>query len=145
MRSLGLDLGDKRIGVALSDPLGILASPLLIFEHTYDQTDITTILNLIKKYSVECIIVGLPQSMNGTTGPQAEKVQAFTQKLMDKTTIPVLLRDERLTTITAKNLHDEIGKKKANKKRRIEYDSMAAAVILQSFLNETKPIEFPAE
>jgi putative Holliday junction resolvase len=145
LRSLGLDIGDKRIGVALSDALGILASPLLVFEHTNDQTDITTILDIVSKYSVKCIIVGIPRSLNGTLGLQAEKVSAFADKLIEKSPVPVQYRDERLTTVTAKNLHEESSRKKSTKTKRIEYDAMAAAVILQSFLNETRPLEYPPE
>ena len=145
LRSLGLDIGDKRIGVALSDALGILASPLLVFEHTNDQTDITTILDIVSKYSVECIIVGIPRSLNGTMGLQAEKVRAFADKLIEKSPVPVQYRDERLTTVTAKSLHEESSRKKSTQIKRIEYDAMAAAVILQSFLNETRPLEYPPE
>jgi len=145
LRSLGLDIGDKRIGVALSDALGILASPLLVFEHTDDQTDINTILGLVRKNGVECIIVGLPRSLNGTMGPQAEKVRVFTEKLIEKSPIPVEYRDERYTSVTAKNLHEESSRKNSPKNKRIEYDAMAAAVILQSFLNETRPLEYPPE
>jgi putative holliday junction resolvase len=138
-------MGDKRIGVAISDALGILASPLLVFEHTDDETDIRTILDLVRKSAVECIIVGIPRSLNGTMGPQAEKVRVFTEKLIDKSPVPVQYRDERLTTVTAKKMHEESGKKKSIKNKRVEYDAMAAAVILQSFLNETRPLEFPPE
>lgn len=143
MRSLGLDIGDKRIGVAISDALGILASPLLVFEHTNDWADIATILDLVKKHEVECLIIGIPRSLNGSMGPQAEKVRAFTEQLIEKSPVPVQYRDERLTTVTAKNLHEESGKKKSTRTKRIEYDAMAAAVILQSFLNETRPLEYP--
>jgi putative holliday junction resolvase len=145
LRSLGLDIGDKRIGVAISDALGILASPLLVFEHSSDQADITNILDLVKKNGVECIIVGAPRSLNGTMGPQAEKVRAFTEKLIEKSPVPVQYRDERYTTVSARNLYEESGRKKSAKTKRIEYDAMAAAVILQSFLNETRPLEYPPD
>jgi putative holliday junction resolvase len=145
MRSLGLDLGDKRIGAALSDPLGMLASPLLVFEHQSDDADIAYISQLVKQYRVEHIIVGLPQSMDGTIGPQAEKVKKFMEKLVQQSAVPVEFRDERLTTVTAKRMLQEAGTKKANKNKRIEYDAAAAAVILQSYLNETRPLEYPPE
>lgn len=145
MRSLGLDIGHKRIGVAMSDALGILASPLLVFEHTSDWKDITTILDLVKKNSVERIIVGIPRSLNGSMGSQAEKVRIFTDQLIEKSPVPVEYRDERLTTVTAKNLYDESCKKKPPRNKRVEYDAMAAAVILQSFLNETKPLKYSPE
>jgi putative Holliday junction resolvase len=104
-----------------------------------------TILDLVNKNRVECIIVGIPQSLNGTIGPQAEKVRAFTDKLIEKSPVLVQYRDERYTTVTAKNLHQESSRKKSSRTKRIEYDAMAAAVILQSFLNETKPLEYPPE
>lgn len=145
MRSLGLDIGDKRIGVAISDPLGILASPLLVFEHSNDQGDINIILDLIAQNGVENVIVGLPRSLNGTLGPQAEKIKTFTDKFKEQSPVPVHYRDERYTTVSAKNLYEESGRKKSRSNKRLEYDAMAAAVILQSFLNETRPLEYPPE
>jgi putative holliday junction resolvase len=145
MRSLGLDIGDKRIGVALSDPLGILASPLLVFEHTDDDGDIAAILQMVKKYSAEIIIVGLPQSMDGTIGSQAEKVKFFTDKLKQQSPFRVEFRDERLTTVAAKRMMEEAGSKKRPKGKKVEYDAAAAAVILQSYLNESRPLEYPPD
>jgi len=145
MRSLGLDIGDRRIGVALSDPLGILASPLLVFEHQNDAADIETILQLVSNNQVDTIIVGLPQSMDGTIGPQAEKVKAFTDKLRLQSPVPVEFRDERLTTVAAKHLMGEAGTKKPARGKKIEYDAAAAAIILQSYLNEARPLEYPPE
>ena len=144
MRALGLDIGDRRIGVALSDPLGILASPLLVFEHKDDDTDIEFILSLVKKHQVEQIIVGLPQSMNGSIGPQAEKVKAFTEKLKKKSPVRVDFRDERLTTVTARRMLEESSTRKPGKKQKV-YDAAAAAVILQSYLNEARPLEYPPD
>ena len=143
MRSLGLDIGDKRIGIALSDPMGILASPLLVFEHKNDAVDITFILQILRQNQAEIIIVGLPQSMNGTLGPQAEKVKLFAEKLIERSPVPVEFRDERLTTVEAKRMMDEAGSKKSINGKKREYDSAAAAVILQSYLNETRPLEYP--
>jgi putative Holliday junction resolvase len=145
MRALGLDIGDKRIGVALSDPLGLLASPLLVFEHKDDLVDIDFILQLVKKNNVGHIIMGLPQSMNGTIGPQAEKVKLFGDQLRQKSPVPLEFRDERLTTVAAKRLLQESGAKKYGRGKKIEYDSAAAAVILQAYLNEAAPLEFPPE
>jgi len=144
MRSLGLDIGDKRTGVALSDPLGILASPLLVIEHSDDEGDIGEILDLVRQYGVERIIAGLPRSMDGSLGPQAEKVRAFTEKLKEKSPVPVEFRDERLTTESAIELMGQAGKKRSYD-RKISYDAAAAAVILQSYLNETRPLEYPED
>lgn len=145
MRSLGLDIGDKRIGVALSDPMGILASPLLVFERKDDPFDIETIIRLVTQYRVEHVIVGLPRSLNGTIGPQAEKVTSFTEKLKQESPVPVDFRDERLTTVAARDLLEEAKVKKPGKHKKGEYDAAAAAVILQSFLNEVHPLEYPPD
>ena len=145
MRSLGLDIGDRRIGVALSDPLGMLASPLLVFERKEEAADVASILQIVQQHQAELIIVGLPQSMDGTIGPQAEKVKSFTAKLKEQSPVPVEFRDERLSTVTAKRMLEEAGSRKSAKRKKIEYDSIAAAVILQSYLNEARPLEFPPE
>jgi putative holliday junction resolvase len=143
VRSLGLDIGDRRIGAAISDPLGIMASPLLVFEHSDDSGDIAVILDLVRQYDAEMIIVGLPQSMNGSLGIQAEKVQTFTEKLKLASPVPVEYRDERLTTVEAKRMMEESGPRKPARNKKIEYDAAAAAVILQSYLNEARPLEYP--
>jgi putative Holliday junction resolvase len=145
LRSLGLDVGDRRIGIALSDALGLLASPLTVLERKNEVFDIETILQIVKEKQVEQIIVGLPRSMNGTIGPQAEKVQAFTQKLTELSPVSVEYRDERLTTVAAKRMLQEANTKKSRKFKKIEYDAAAAAIILQSYLNESKPLEWPPE
>ena len=133
-RVLGLDVGDRRIGLALSDSGGILASPLTIIEHITEKDDIEAILKIAKERAAERIIVGLPRLMNGDIGPQAQKVQTFTEAMRLSTKIPIEYRDERLTTVTAQRLHKESSSKK--KKGIIRYDAMAAAVILQDYLEE---------
>lgn len=137
-RVLGLDVGDKRIGLALSDPNRILASPLTILERNTDESIIEKIIRIASENDVRIIIVGLPRSMSGNIGHQAEKVQSFTEELRRQTEIPIAYRDERLTTVTAVRLKQEASKRKPNKKMR--YDAMAAAVILQDYLEE-KTIE----
>ena len=134
MRSLGLDIGDKRIGVALSDPGGILASPFTIINRQDERLDIEAITNIISQKQVEQIIVGLPRSMDGSIGKQAEKVKAFTQKLCEHTDLPVQFRDERLTTVSAKRLRQAVNRKKTREK--VRYDAIAAALILQGYLDE---------
>jgi len=134
MRSLGLDIGDKRIGVALSDPGGILASPFTIINRKDERLDIEAITNIISQKQVEQIIVGLPRSMDGSLGKQAEKVKAFTQKLGEHTEVPVQFRDERLTTVSAKRLRQAVNRRKTREK--VRYDAIAAALILQGYLDE---------
>jgi len=138
-------MGDRKIGVALSDPMGVLASPLLVFEHKDDAEDIIVIQGLVEQYQVEKIIIGLPQSMDGTIGPQAEKVKTFTEKLKKQLSVPVDLRDERLTTQAARRMLQETSSKKLTKKKKIVDDAAAAAIILQSYLNESHPLEYPPE
>lgn len=134
MRSLGLDIGDKRIGVALSDPHGILASPLAIINCRDERADVEAIIAIINQHQAEQIIVGLPRSMDGSIGKQAEKVKAFTQELCNHTKVPVEFRDERLSTVLANRLMQEV-KKTREKVRR---DAIAAALILQSYLDEAR-------
>ena len=135
MRSLGLDIGDKRIGVALSDPDGLLASPFTIINRREEMADIKAITDIISQHQVEQIIVGLPRSMDGSIGKQAEKVKDFTQKLCRHTDVPVEFRDERLTTVLAKRLMQAVKTKKT--KEKAQDDAIAAALILQGYLDET--------
>ena len=130
---MGLDVGDKRIGIALSDPDGILASPLTIINRKEERLDIEAITNIVNQHQVEQIIVGLPRSMDGTIGQQAEKVKAFTQRLCQHTNIPVEFRDERLTTVSAKRLMQTASKKT---RKKATDDAIAAAFILQGCLDE---------
>ena len=134
-RSLGLDVGEKRIGVALSDPQGILASPLTIINCTDSKTDLEAITEIISQNQVEKIIVGLPRSMNGSLGKQAEKVKAFTEDLRQHTEVPVEFRDERLTTVSARRLM-QAARTRGRKKTRHD-DAAAAALILQGYLEES--------
>jgi putative Holliday junction resolvase len=119
-RILGLDVGDRRVGVALSD--------------SREPDDIEAILKIAREREVERIIIGLPRLMNGDIGPQAKKVQTFTEAIRTQTQIPIEFRDERLTTVTAVRLKGETDRKKKN--RKVRYDAMAAAVILQDYLEE---------
>lgn len=133
-RNLSLDIGDKRIGVALSDPGGILASPLTIIQRRDDMGAVTEIIGLLEQHDVGRVIVGLPRSMDGSLGMQADKVQAFVQKLAAHTQVPLEFQDERLSTVSARRLLKEASGKK---RRRIkEDDAHAAAVILQEYLDE---------
>ena len=133
MRIMGLDIGDKRIGVALSDPGGILASPFTIIECTGDEEDIRVVIDIIEQHEVGKIIVGLPRLMSGTVGQQAVKVEAFVERLRGHTQVPIELRDERLSTVSARRLMQSTGRKTKKKPR---YDAAAAAVILQAYLEE---------
>jgi putative Holliday junction resolvase len=135
MRSLGLDIGDRRIGVALSDPEGILASTLAVVERKEDSLAIRAIIDIINQKQVEQIIVGLPRSLDGGLGWQVNKVKRFVRRLSRYTKVPVAYRDERLTTVMAQRLKRLSG----GKKGRGGDDAQAAALILQSYLDESRP------
>ena len=130
-RIMGVDYGDKRIGVALSDPLRIMASPFTIISRTMESQDISALVDIVKEKDVGRIIIGLPISMDGSLGPQAEKVKAFGGELGRNTDIPIEFRDERLTTVEARELVQKA--RKTDHKTR--YDAAAAALILQDYLD----------
>jgi len=120
--------------VALSDPGGILSSPLTIIDRTDERQDITAIIDIASQHQVGRIVVGLPRSLSGNEGKQAEKVRTFVQKLHGSTDVPLEFRDERLTTVSAKRLMRVATGKKAG--RRDRADAVAAALILQGYLDE---------
>lgn len=134
MRCLGLDIGDRRIGVALSDPEGILASPLTVIERTEDSQALAAIIEIINKQDVGQVVVGLPRSLDGSLGGQAEKVKDFVDRLARQIKVPLEYRDERLTTVMAQRFKRASGGKKTREKAR--YDAQAAALILQDYLDE---------
>ena len=121
--------------MAISDPGGILASPFTIIDRKDDTIDIKAIIDIVNQQQVGLIVAGLPRSMNGTIGKQAEKVQDFVRKLIHLTEVPVKLSDERLTTVSAKRLKQAANSRRSKKK--VRYDAMAAALILQGYLDET--------
>ncbi len=120
--------------MALSDPQRILATPLTIINRRDDKTDIEALLSTVSQHQVERIIVGLPRSLNGSLGEQAQKVQAFTRKLAEQVSVPVEFRDERLSSVSAKRLMQAVPAKKSRQKT--PDDAIAAAIILQSYLDE---------
>jgi putative Holliday junction resolvase len=133
MRYLGLDIGDRWIGVAVSDPSAILASPLTIIQRTREADDLAAVNDIIRQHEIGKVIVGLPHSLNGSLGPQAEKVQQFADSLEQHIEVPLEYRDERLTTVSAQKLMRQSAGKRKVKTRD---DAVAAALILQGFLDE---------
>lgn len=117
--------------MAMSDPQGILASPLTIIDRTDEQSAVNAILSIIEQNQVGVVVAGLPISMNGSIGPQAEKVQDFVRELSKHTEVPIEFRDERLTTVSAQKLM-----KMTRKRGKVRDDAMAAALILQGYLDE---------
>ncbi len=125
--------------MALSDSLGILASPFTIIDRRDEKQDIEAIIDIVNQHEVKQVVVGLPRSMDGSIGKQAEKVQAFVQSLSNQTQVPIEFRDERLTTVAAKRLMRAARTKKTRRKARD--DAIAAAIILQGYLDETRIVE----
>jgi putative holliday junction resolvase len=136
MRTLGLDIGDRRIGVALSDPDEILASPLATIIRENDQKAIEDIIQLVDKHDIKRIVVGLPYSLDGSIGIQANKVMDFIKRLSKDTRANIEVWDERLSTVAVERLLTEAGNKKAGK--RAGRDAAAAAFILQGYLDSLK-------
>jgi len=136
MRALGLDVGQKRIGVALSDIEGILASPLTVIDAVDTEQTLSDISGLCDHYQVERIVVGLPISMDGTLGRQAEVVQQFIGRLTDAVKLTIDTWDERLSSIEADRAMKAAGTKKDKKK--ILRDAIAAAIILQGYLDRKR-------
>jgi putative Holliday junction resolvase len=139
MRILGLDIGDKRIGVAISDPEEILASPFTTIYRDTDEKTISAILELIKQNNISKIVFGLPYSMDGTIGSQANKVLAFMKAFSDHTDLEILTQDERLSTRGGKRLLAEAGHRGKNSKQKC--DAAAAAFVLQGYLDSLKTID----
>jgi len=136
MRILGLDIGEKRIGVALSDPLGIMAGALTVIERTTDEAAIRQIIDLGRENEVERIVVGMPRSLDGSLGKQAQAVQSFVDLLKEHTQLPLVAWDERLSTVAAERTMLEVGVKWDKRKKR--RDSLAAAFILQGYLDRER-------
>ena len=131
---MGLDVGDKTIGVAVSDELGIIANPVTVIQRTASpRKDIGEIRRIAEEYGVERIVVGMPLMLDGTVGIQAEKVQAFVEALRRRVAVPVVTQDERLTTAEVERVLIEMDQSRAKRKKII--DKLAAAVILQSYLD----------
>jgi putative holliday junction resolvase len=136
-RILGLDIGDRRIGVAISDPLGITAAGIECIERKNMQTDLYAVKNTAERHGAVEIVVGLPQNMDGSIGEQAEKVKSFARKLARVSGLPVVYEDERLTTISAIRTLTLQGVKTGHRKDLV--DMQSAAIILQKFLDRKEP------
>ena len=136
MRIIGLDLGSKTVGVAVSDPLGITAQGVEIIRRESEdklRRTLARIETLAKEYQVEKFVLGYPKNMNNTIGERAQKSEAFKEKLERRTGLPVILWDERLTTVAADNAMDEAGLSREKKKEYV--DMIAASLILQGYLD----------
>ncbi len=131
-RVMAVDPGTKRVGVAISDPLRIVASPLTVLDA---DSAVDELRALVDEYRPDVVVVGLPIGLSGTEGPAAERVRAFARTLSEALTVEVELFDERFTTHTAEKALLEAGMKRRD--RRTTVDKVAAAVILRQYLERT--------
>ena len=136
MRILGIDYGTKRIGLAISDPSEIMAQPLATIDHKDDNGSIKIIADVIEEYSVGLVVVGLPISMSGEIGLQAQSVIEFINEFKRQNPVPVETWDERLSTSMAQKALLDAKTKKSKKKGII--DKVAAAIILQGYLDSKR-------
>lgn len=132
-RIMGLDIGDKTIGVAVSDLMGLTAQGVTTIKRVGKKKDIETIKQIIAEKQVNKIVSGLPKNMNGTVGPQGEKVQKFCELLKEETNLPIEFWDERLSTVAAERSLIEGNVRRENRKKVI--DMLAAVIILQGYLD----------
>ena len=132
-RVAGLDVGSKRIGVAVSDALHLTAQPLTVVERASVVRDIARILEVLSQYDVALVVVGLPLQMDASEGDQAARVRKFADAFGESSGIEVVYQDERLTTVAGERLLIESGMRRA--RRRNVIDKMAATLILQAYLD----------
>ena len=142
MKKLGLDVGDKTIGVAVSDEMGIIADGVTTIERVGIKKDTRKVLDYIKEYNCDTVVIGLPLKLDGTDSPQTEKVREFRQKLENKLKgggmnhVSIEFYDERLTTVMAERVLIEADMRR-NKRKEI-IDRQAAIIILQSYLDSNR-------
>ncbi|WP_208975166.1 Holliday junction resolvase RuvX [Proteiniborus ethanoligenes] len=134
MRIMGLDVGDKTIGVAISDPLGFTAQGVTTIRRKGIKSDLSQLRTIIEQYDIKEVVVGLPKNMNNTIGPQGEKVLNFVDKFKKEFDLEVILQDERLTTVSAERML--IDADVSRKKRKDVIDKVAATYILGSYLEK---------
>lgn len=132
-RILGLDIGDRRIGVATTDALHLSAQPLITMGRSTQKQELKNIERLLRKYNVSAIVAGNPLHMSGELSPQAQKAQAFAAVLRETFHLPVHLQDERLSSLAANELMDQLGLPRGPE-RKAKLDQYAAVVILQDWL-----------
>jgi putative holliday junction resolvase len=143
MRILAIDLGEKRIGVAISDALGITAQGLTVLQSRGRMNDVEELLKLAEQQGAGAFVIGMPRNMDGSFGPAAEKVRKFVEALVSAGEKPVYLYDERLSTKVATRalLEGDVSRKK----RKSSVDMLAAQVILQGYLENLRSQAEPRE
>jgi putative Holliday junction resolvase len=135
-RILGLDYGRKRIGVAVSDPMEITAQPVTTWNGLTLDEAVEKTWALVEELSVDAVVIGFPLTLQGKTGIMAKKIQFFSDKLKSRIDIPVVLWDERLTSVQSKRLMHEMNMSPSLKKGRV--DLIASMLILQNYLDHKK-------
>lgn len=135
MRYMGLDVGSKTVGVAVSDPFGWTAQGVEIIpiDEELEEFGLDRLGELIAEYKVEALVLGLPKNMNNSIGPRAEASQKYGQLVIDRFDLPVFYQDERLTTVQAERML--ISNDVSRKKRKKVIDKLAAVLILQNYLD----------
>jgi putative holliday junction resolvase len=131
-RVLALDVGTKRIGMAVTDELGITAQGLATLERQNKKSDLARLVHVLQEYDVGEVVVGMPLRMSGDEGTQAEKMRAFAHDLKEQSGLPLHFWDERLTSAEANRMLDEAGMTRLDRKGKV--DQMAAVMILQSWM-----------
>ena len=135
-RRMGLDVGERTVGIALSDELGWTAQPCKTLRRERLTKDLETLVGLVDQELVREVIVGIPLNMNGTEGPQARRVRAFAAALEEKVVVPVVFWDERWSTVAAERVLVEADL--SRRKRKKQVDKVAAAIILQGYLDSRR-------
>ena len=142
--TLAIDLGEKRVGIAVSDPLGILARPVTTITYRRQAELVDTLVGLVAEHAAEKVVVGLPKTLRNEIGPQAQRVLAFVDVLCRSVDVPIETWDERLTTAQASRLMSESqprgrrgGGTMKSRRPRGDLDALAAAVLLESYLAAT--------
>lgn len=133
MRLMALDIGDRRVGVALSDPGRRLSRGLQVIQRRSKEADMALIASLVDEHEVEKIIVGHPLRLDGSVGEQARRVEGYAAELEEAVGVPVVFWDESYSTERARQVMIEAGSKRSDRKRRL--DAVAAAVILQDYMD----------
>ncbi|HFH9840044.1 TPA: Holliday junction resolvase RuvX [Streptococcus suis] len=138
MRIMGLDVGSKTVGVAISDPLGFTAQGLEIIQIDEEKGEFgfQRLTELVEQYKVDKFVVGLPKNMNNTSGPRVEASQAYGDLLIERYKLPVDYQDERLTTVAAERMLIEQADISRGKRKKV-IDKLAAQLILQNYLDRT--------
>ena len=138
MRIMGLDVGSKTVGVAISDPLGFTAQGLEIIpiDEEKGEFGLERLTELVEQYKVDKFVVGLPKNMNNTSGPRVEASQAYGDLLTERYKLPVDYQDERLTTVSAERMLIEQADISRGKRKKV-IDKLAAQLILQNYLDRT--------